>query len=188
MDPTVRQAWREAWKDPRLRAQLVVAPLVLVLLLHGLARFLVWIEARAGVRLVDPVLPLVAPRDETWLVFGLIYVAIVVTLADVWRSPRWLVIGVQAYAVMILARMAAMYVTPLEPPADMVALRDPLIERLGTGTLLTRDLFFSGHFSGHTSTVFLMSLVARGRRVAPPFAYASFHAVQWGHRRWGVLA
>ncbi len=67
-----------------------------------------------------------------------------------WRRPRALVIGVQAYALLIVLRMVAMYVTALEPPSDMIALNDPLIETVLKGKLLTRDLFFSGH----TSTVF----------------------------------
>ncbi len=208
MTATTRLAWREAWTDARLRVQMITAPVLLWLVLRELARFLVWVEHRPGARLDDPVLALVTPHDATWFVFGLIYVAILLTLADVWRQPRVLVIGVQSYVLMILMRMAAMYVTALDPPTDMIAMRDPLIERLATGTLLTRDLFFSGH----TSTVFLMFLVARNPRfkpvlllcaagvavgvllqhvhytvdvlVAPLFAFASFRVVQLAHRKW----
>jgi hypothetical protein len=209
MTETIRVEWREAWTDGRLRLQLITAPLLLWLVLRELARFLVWVEGRPGARLSDPILALISPRDATWLVFGLIYVAIPLTLADVWRRPRALVIGVQAYVLMIVLRMVAMYVTALEPPTDMIALSDPLIETVATGKLLTRDLFFSGH----TSTVFLMFLVARDPRfkpillmcaggvaagvllqhvhytvdvlVAPLFAFASFRAVEWAHCRRG---
>ena len=208
MTETTRLEWRHAWMDGRLRIQLLSAPVLLWLVLRELARFLVWVERRPGARLADPILALISPRDATWLVFGLIYVAILLTLADVWKRPRVLVVGVQAYALMIVLRMAAMYVTALDPPTDMIALSDPLIENLATGKLLTRDLFFSGH----TSTVFLMFLIARDVRfkpvllvcavgvaagvllqhvhytvdviVAPLFAYASFRTVEWAHRRW----
>jgi len=208
MTETTRLAWREAWTDARLRVQVITAPVLLWLVLRELTRFLVWVERRPGAPLDDPILALVTPRDATWLVFGLIYVAILLTLADVWREPRVLVIGVQSYVLMIVLRMAAMYVTALDPPTDMIAMRDPLIEGVATGTLLTRDLFFSGH----TSTVFLMFLVARNPRtkpvlfacaagvavgvllqhvhytvdvlVAPLFAFASYRAVRTAHRRW----
>jgi hypothetical protein len=201
MTASVRLAWQEAWADASLRVQMVTAPILLWLVLRELAGFLVWVERRPGARLDDPILALIAPRDVTWFVFGLIYVAILLTLADVWRQPRVLVIGVQSYVLMILMRIAAMYVTALEPPAGMIPLGDPLVERLATGTPLTRDLFFSGH----TSTVFLMFLIARDPRikavlllcaagvavgvllqhvhyavdvlVAPLFAFASFRAV-----------
>ena len=168
MTETIRLAWHEAWNDARLRLQIVTAPLLLWIVLRELSRFLVWVERRPGASLSDPILALVSPRDATWLVFGLIYVAITITLADVWRRPRVLVIGVQSYVLMIAMRMAAMYVTALEPPAGMIALHDPLTETLATGTLLTRDLFFSGH----TSTVFLMFLITRDRRFKPGYSCA----------------
>src|ERR1019366_10278316 len=97
-------------------------------------------ERGRGASLSDPILALVSPRDATWLVFGLIYVAITITLADVWRRPRALVIGVQSYVLMIVMRMAAMYVTALAPPAGMIALHDPLTEALATRPLFTRHL------------------------------------------------
>jgi membrane-associated phospholipid phosphatase len=56
-----------------------------------------------------------------------------------------------------------MYFAALDPPADAIPLRDPLIEILGTGRLLTRDLFFSGH----TSTLFLLFLAVPDRRDKP---------------------
>ena len=48
-----------------------------------------------------------------------------------------------------------MWSLPLDPPPTAIPLSDPLVEVLGTGKLLTRDLFFSGH----TSFMFLMYLV-----------------------------
>ena len=48
-----------------------------------------------------------------------------------------------------------MWLTPLDPPYDVYPLMDPLVEYVGTGMPLTKDLFFSGH----TSTLFLLFLV-----------------------------
>jgi membrane-associated phospholipid phosphatase len=56
---------------------------------------------------------------------------------------------------MVIFRMIAMYLLPLDPPPAMIPLQDPMVEFFGTGKLLTRDLFFSGH----TSTLFLLFLV-----------------------------
>ena len=49
-----------------------------------------------------------------------------------------------------------MYVTPLEAPDNMLSLNDPLVQFFGTGNILTKDLFFSGH----TATLFLFFLIA----------------------------
>jgi hypothetical protein len=202
-------AWRDAWADKALRAQIVATPLGLVAALRALTAFLLWVERRPGVRLSDPLLEAFAPRNGTWFVFALIYLALAVGLAVLAAHPRAMVVALQAYVVMLLARMCVMYFTALDPPADMIPLRDPLIEIVGTGRLLTRDLFFSGH----TSTLFLLWLAVPDRRfkpllfacllavaagllrqhvhytidvlVAPLFAFASYSAVQAAHRRAG---
>jgi hypothetical protein len=199
--------WREAWTDRSLRLQIVATPLGLVAVLRSLTAFLVWVEKRPGVRLPDPLLSAFEARDCTWLVFALIYVALVAGVAVLAAHPRVLVMAVQAYLVMILSRMCVMYFMALDPPADMIPLRDPLVEILGTGRILTRDLFFSGH----TSTLSLLFLTVPDRRfkplllactlvvatgllrqhvhytvdvlVAPLFAFASYRAVQAVHDR-----
>ncbi len=54
-----------------------------------------------------------------------------------------------------------MYVTPLDVPAGLVPLHDPLASLFGVGPDIRRDLFFSGH----TATVFLFYLCAVDRRI-----------------------
>ncbi|MEO8584525.1 MAG: phosphatase PAP2-related protein [Acidobacteriota bacterium] len=194
----MRAAWTEAWRDPRFRIRLALRVPALVAVLALLARFLEFAEARAGAVLPDPILALLPPRDLTWLTFTLIYLGLAFGVARLATEPRALVVALQAYVVMVLFRIAAMGVTPLEAPPGMIALEDPLVRLFGPGKLLTKDLFFSGH----TSTLFLLALAVPGRRskalflgctvavgfsvlaqhvhytidvlVAPLFAYASF--------------
>ena len=206
-DRSLSAGWREAWKDGGLRAQIVVTALSLVVTLRAFAAFVTWVERRPGVRLSDRLLDAIAPHDATWLIFSLVYLSLVLGLTVLAFQPRAMVIGVQAYIVMVLARICAMYFAALDPPADAIPLRDPLIELLGTRRLLTRDLFFSGH----TSTLFLLFLAVPDRRfkpfllacticvaagvlrqhvhytidvlVAPLFAFASYRTVvgAWAH-------
>ena len=156
----MRAAWTEAWRDPRFRLRLVLTVPALVAVLALLARFLEFAEARPGVVLSDPVLALFPPRDLTWLTFSLIYVGLFFGIARLATEPRALVVALEAYVVMVLFRIAAMWVTPLEAPPGMIALHDPLVRLFGPGKLLTKDLFFSGH----TSTLFLLALAVPGRR------------------------
>jgi hypothetical protein len=187
----------------------VISPIALVAVLAVMARFLSWVERRPGVVLADPVLALLPPRDATWLTFGLVYLGLITAVVVLLPHPRRLVVGAQAYALMVLFRMAVMAVTPLEAPPGMLALRDPLVQVVGTGEVLTRDLLFSGH----TATLALLTLLAPGRisrrfflactalvavcvlwqhvhytvdvLVAPVFAYASGELVFGLHpRRW----
>ncbi len=153
--------------DRRAAAELCASVVVLVLVLAAFTRFLGHVEARPGVVLADPLLARLRPRDLTWLAFGFIYASLVAGIATLAPHPRRLALGVQAYVVMVLLRMAAMHVTPLDPPPGAIPLQDPMVELLGTGgRMLTRDLFFSGH----TATLTLVALTARATRLRLFFA------------------
>ena len=159
MTGSIREAWAGAWRDGGFRVQVVVTAPMLGLALATLARFVRWVESRPGATLPDPLLALLTPRDVTWLAFSLIYAGLIAGVALLLRRPRDLLAAVQAYGVMVAFRIAVMWATPLDPPPGMLALRDPFVEGLGTGQLLTRDLFFSGH----TATLFLLFLAVPGR-------------------------
>jgi hypothetical protein len=162
----VQATWTEAWRERAFRWRLALSLPALVATVIVLAAFVKRVEGRPGVVLPDPVLDALAPRDVTWLAFGLIYAAILGALWLLARRPRRLVQALQAYALMAWARMAVMWVTPLDPPPGMIRLEDPLVQGLGGASeALTRDLFFSGH----TSTLFLIFLAVPGRRARPFF-------------------
>lgn len=152
--------WRRAWSDPGFRIRLALTPPALVGTLAALAALVKWVETRPGVVLPDPVLALLTPRDATWPIFTLIYVGILLAVFLLARSPVRLLLGVQAYVAMALLRILVMWATPLDPPAGMIVLEDPLVQIFGGAARpLTRDLFFSGH----TSTMFLLFLAVPGR-------------------------
>ena len=181
----VTAAWREAWSKQRFRAEAVLSPIALVAVLAVMARFLSWVERRPGVLLADPVLALIPPRDVTWLTFGLVYIGLLTTFVLLLPYPRRLVLGAQAYALMVLFRMGVMAVTPLEAPLDTIPLRDPLVQVFGTGEVLTRDLFFSGH----TATLALLMFLAPGRASRRFFAVCTVLVaicVLWQHVHYTV--
>ncbi|HVP60318.1 MAG TPA: phosphatase PAP2-related protein [Myxococcaceae bacterium] len=179
------RAWTDAWAEPRFRREALLTAAGMLLVLTALARFLNWVERRPGVVLPDPVLAVLAPRDLTWITFALIYAGILTAVAVLLPTPRRLVLGFQAYVGLVLLRMAVMAVTPLEAPPGMVLLRDPLVQLLGTGQPLTKDLFFSGH----TSTLFLLTLMAPGRGTRAFFlacTVAVAGCVLWQHVHYTV--
>jgi hypothetical protein len=204
--PTAR-AWSEAWSDRHFRAEVMLTLAAFVGVLVVMARFLAWVEARPGVVLPDAVLAAIPARDMTWVTFVLIYAGVLTAVAVLLLYPRRLMLGLQSYVVLVVLRMAVMSVTPLEAPPGMIVLRDPLVQIVGTGAPLTKDLFFSGH----TSTMVLLFLLAPGRvtrsfflvctvvvgacvlwqhvhytvdvLAAPLFAYASYAVVSRLHAR-----
>lgn len=137
--------------------ELAASVAALGLVVRVFAVFAAGVEARPGALLRDPVLASLTPRDMTWAIFAVIYVSVAVGIASLAGAPRALIVAVRAYALMVLLRMLAMSVTPLEAPLGTIPLRDPFLQSLWAGKTLTRDLFFSGH----TATLCILTFTAR---------------------------
>jgi len=177
--------WRQHWGDSGFRAQLLLTIPALVLVLYALATFLAFVESRPGISLPDPLLALYPAKDVTWLTFGVIYLGLVAGLVNLLRFPAHLLLALQSYIAMALFRIIAMYCVPLDPPQGMILLRDPLVEILGTGRVLTKDLFFSGH----TATMVLLALTAPQRRLRVAFlvlAACVAVLVLWQHVHYSI--
>lgn len=151
--------WNTYFKTKPLLLELVLTLLFLIAVLSILARFLLFVEERSGVVLNDPLLALIPPQDLTWVIFLLIYGGLAAALTFLSKNPNHLVAALQTYIVMVVFRIIAMYLVPLEPPEGIIPLRDPLVEIFGTGQLLNKDLFFSGH----TATMFIFFLTSEHR-------------------------
>ena len=150
-----RFAWIEGYKLKKVQFKLLVSIIFLAAALYLYSAFLGFVEAREGFSFNDPVLNLFHPVDLTWLIFSAIYLSLFTGIIILVRNPVRLTLAIQAYTVLILVRMIAMYSLPFDPPSSMIPLKDPFVQLFGTGKLLTRDLFFSGH----TATLFLLFLV-----------------------------
>ncbi len=149
-------SWKEFLKSRNNKIELVVTLILLAVILTSLANFLNFVEARQGVVLPDPILALFNPINLTWLIFALIYISLFVAIATLIKNPRQLMFAIQLYTLMVAVRIFSMYVLPLNPPVNMIMLKDPLVEFFGTGQTLTKDLFFSGH----TATLFILFLIS----------------------------
>lgn len=153
--------WLPLLKSSKFRIQFLITLLLLIVSLSGYRRFLDFAEARPGVVIPDPILQLYNPIDLTWLIFGMIYLCLIIGLFALARKPEKLLLAFQAYTVVVLVRMIAMYLVPFEAPEKLIVLKDPFVEMFGSGESLTKDLFFSGH----TATLFLLFLVVESKKL-----------------------
>jgi len=78
--------------------------------------------------------------------------------------PRAIILAFMSYIVMIYIRIVAMWSTPLEAPATILPLIDPMVSEIGVGRLMTKDLFFSGH-TATIQLIFLCSVEKKWRNV-----------------------
>jgi hypothetical protein len=184
--------WGQALADAAFRRQAALLVLLLAGMLAVLAPFFTYIQQRPGQLLSDPLLALLPRHDVAVPVFVLMYGACVVALGWLGRHPALLLRGLWAYLLLTALRMATIWVLPLVPPADLLAMPDPfttLIFHVPAASAITKDLFFSGH----TSTVVLLALAVRGRWWRTGLALAALAIgvlvlVQRVHYSYDVLA
>jgi len=162
--------WKNIWSEKTFKYQLPFTIVILFITLHFFAQLLIFVEQRPGVVLNDPILNLFSPVRLDWIIFSLIYISILTGLLFLLKYPQYFLIAIQTYILMDLFRMLSMYVVPLDPPVGTLDLKDPLVFVVGTGTLITKDLFFSGH----TATMFLLCLTAVNKKLKLIFLISTF--------------
>lgn len=161
--------WQQFINSSKQRIQFIISIILLVISLASLAKFLNFVEQRNGAVLEDPLLNLFEPIDLTWLTFAIIYISIIAAVVMLRNNPVKLMFTIQLYIMMVAFRITAMYLLPLEPPAQIIILADPVVEFFGTGESLTKDLFFSGH----TASLFIFYLTSDDKRYKAIFLSAT---------------
>jgi hypothetical protein len=151
--------WKSFFSNKRNRAEFIITLIILTALMIYFSQFLQFVEQREGVVLSDPILKAFNPFDLTWLTFLLIYLSLILFIVTSFNKPDKLMIAFQAYGLMVIFRIIAMYLTPLAAPETSLMLNDPFVQLFGKGQILTKDLFFSGH----TGTLFLLFLLAENK-------------------------
>jgi len=99
----------------------------------------------------------------------MIYSSLLIGLVAFSFDPSLLMTAFQTYVLMVLFRMLAMYLVPLDPPSGCIDLQDPVVFMMGTGKKIVKDLFFSGH----TSTAFMLFQVAKNKFLKTYFLAAT---------------
>ena len=151
-----KNKWHSALSNYYFAFEFLISISILVFTLLTFSKFTEFVELRKGVQFHDPFLDTFKAVNLNGTIFSMIYGGIVFALALLIPSPFKLMILFESYALMVLTRVAMMFILPLAPPAGIIFLHDPFVEFFGTGKTLINDLFFSGH----TATLFLLYLTA----------------------------
>jgi len=151
--------WKEFIHDKYFRNEAIITLVIFAIVLSCFTLFLNYNESRIGITLEDPILHFFRPIDLTWLTFIIIYLSVVLGIIYLSKNPKTLIFALQVYSLLLLIRMMMMFLLPLNPPVGMIPLNDPFVQNFGTGQILTKDLFFSGH----TATIFMLYLVVENK-------------------------
>jgi hypothetical protein len=153
----LKENWKIAWSNRTFKNKLALSIFALAIAVHQNINFLNRWELRKGLRLNDWLLNQLVPTDFSVPIFTLTYGALTVVIISLLWNPERLVMGFQVFALMTFFRSICIYFFPLEPPAEMIYLRDPITEFFMAKEFpITKDLFFSGHTASLT-VLFLMS-------------------------------
>lgn len=159
--PSIGKTWKTYLFKEIFIIELIITLVLLFAAIISFMHFLNFIETRTGVQFSDPVLKLLKPIDLSAIIFGIIYLSIVIGLLSLLNDPPKLILAFQAYTVLLVVRILTLYLLPLNPPPGMLPLIDPIVNNIGMGRLLTKDLFFSGH----TATIFLLFLIVNNKKL-----------------------
>ena len=152
--------WKAAIKDQSTRIKFVTAFVLLVIILTFFPVFFQYIESRNGYILSDPLLQFIPAKDFSVPIFIIIWSMSVLMIIRGIQLPRMFLLFMSAYVLLCITRMITILVFPLEPPADLIVLTDPLSNRFYGDSYITKDLFYSGH----TSSQFLIFLCLANKK------------------------
>lgn len=128
------------------------AVLIGILSLYPL--FFQHIENREGIILNDWLLKKMKPQDLSLFVFIPIWLITALTIFRCITNPQLLLLFLWCYTLLSILRIITISLVPLNPPQGLIPLIDPLTNIFYGGKFISKDLFYSGH----TATLFLMSL------------------------------
>jgi membrane-associated phospholipid phosphatase len=133
---------------------------VVATLLSFMPLFFQAIERRHGILLNDPVLRLLQPHNVSMPLFIIIWAFTAYCIFRAAQMPQMFLNFLWSFIFLTAFRMLTITLVPLDPPAGLIGLVDPLSNFFyGSDKFVTKDLFFSGH----TSTVFLLYLTVPGK-------------------------
>ena len=139
--------------------------------LSMITKFLQWAEFREGYVLDDWLLSIVPSMDVCIPLFLMTYGSMLIGIFFSFRRPDLALLAMLTTIIIIFLRLITIYLFPLEAPEGIIPLRDIFLEStVYSGTTLTKDLFFSGH----TASVFSLSLIVGLRYIRFYLYFATF--------------
>jgi PAP2 superfamily C-terminal len=148
--------WGRAMENTRFRNKLIVGMLLFAFILMALPSFFAMIENRDGVVLNDWLLNIIGPRDFSVPIFIIIWSTTLLFFIRSYSNPAIFLQAICCVVFLTIIRMTTIYLTPLDPPTTIIAIKDPLTSLTygGKDIFITKDLFFSGH----TSNMLILAL------------------------------
>ncbi len=155
--PKFVNAWGYAWRIRAFRDQLLVSMIAFVAMFALMRVYLEHVAIRVGPVLNDPVLALVSPVELQWVTFSLIYSGMLLGLVSLCLHPSPFLLALRAFVLLMIFRIVCLFLLPLNPPAGIIPLADPILQVHILHPDVPRALFFSWD----TAIMALLAFTAR---------------------------
>jgi hypothetical protein len=187
--PTLKDNWTVTWNSRRKRYQMIIGTVIIAAIIYSLPFFFAHIQKREGVVLNDWLLAHIPPHDVSAYIFGLIGAMALLILTRAIKNPSIYITWCWTMIFVYIVRFVTLSLFALDPPSGMVPLIDPINSFFSGNTVITKDLFFSGH----TATMVMIYLCLEKRTdkiiaLIAAFVVACLLLVQHIHYTIDVLA
>ena len=156
----MKKDWKALWENKTYLFSWIFLLILVLVTLKLACVFLAFNENRiSGVQLDDIVLQYLPVSDVSTPLFAITWVCILTCLPVALRTPKKSMIVIISILIMAIARSLTLYLVPLQPPIDIIPLRDTFLEgSFYDNKVMVRDLFFSGHTANLALIFFLIDI------------------------------
>ncbi|NQV76513.1 MAG: phosphatase PAP2 family protein [Bacteroidetes bacterium] len=151
--------WKINWQSSDYRKKLIIGLILISFILLSLPYFFQAIEKRNGISFNDYLLSWLPAYDLSIYIFTVIWSMTLFTLSRFKQDPNIFLTFLWGFILINLSRFVSIGLIPLNAPADLIPIHDPISNHFYGPKFITKDLFFSGH----TAAMFLMFLCLKKR-------------------------
>jgi len=151
--------WKINLQSSDYRKKLIIGLILISFILLSLPFFFQAIEKRNGISFDDYLLSWLPAYDLSLYIFTVIWSMTLFTFSRFKQDPNIFLTFLWGFILINLSRFVSIGLIPLNAPADLIPIHDPISNHFYGPKFITKDLFFSGH----TAVMFLMFLCLKKR-------------------------
>jgi hypothetical protein len=140
-----KDIWKNTWASPLKRNQILIGTALMLAVVVLLPHFFNQIQKRKGIVLNDWLLAMIVPHNVSVMIFAIIWGMVIFAAFRAIRDPSIYIVYCWSLFFVSLARLTCISLVPLDPPRGLIPLTDPLTGIFYGNSVVTKDLFFSGH-------------------------------------------
>lgn len=157
--PEYPKTWKLIWAQPAFKKKVVTALALNMPILFFFPHFFQYIEKRNGVQLNDILLNNIPAINLSVFTFIIIWSFALLMFIRALQDPGIFITFLFSFFALSMFRIVTIFLFPLQPPHNIIVLADPINYFFYGGSVVTKDLFYSGH----TASQFLIFLCLKRR-------------------------